>query len=331
MYTQQPMISLSSPNNYPPVDGQMSSVTLALRDLNKSLPPERQIKIIIFLYSKFSEKSDMLIKSLPQECRQFFYYICIDNKAIRNKITNSSTMKISEVPCVIIIDINDNISTYEGDRSVEIIKIIHNLNTKHQLSKHGPDCKCPVHNQTNKTSQQQPVRKNTTVTQISDLLGDEDQQEYPSESKRPPRRSPIPDKLPIPIDDEEEYMSDERNTKGVRRTKVRSVNRPIDDHARIPHQEPPEVGMSSSRNYPMKGVGHDSLAHSSLKQPSIQKKRNEPMQISGGEMLDDDEFDDEDDDQPVKSGHKPDKKAAMDSVKKAAMEMQKMRESEVDE
>ena len=123
----QPMISLnqSSPTSN---DGQMSSVTLALRDLNKSLPPERQIKLIIFLYSKFSEKSDILIKSMPQDCRQFFYYICVDNKTIREKIINSTTMKITEVPCIIIVDINDNISTYEGNKSIEIIKTIYIIN-----------------------------------------------------------------------------------------------------------------------------------------------------------------------------------------------------------
>ena len=325
----QPMISLnqSSPASN---DGQMSSVTLALRDLNKSLPLERQIKLIIFLYSKFSEKSDILIKSMPQDCRQFFYYICVDNKTIREKIINSTTMKITEVPCIIIVDINDNISTYEGNKSIEIIKTIYNLNKKHQLSKHGPNCQCPVH-----TKQQSQQTTTSTVTPLADILPPTSEDPYPSESKRPPRKSPIPNKLPVPIQDDEDMSSmvdDSATRMGAVRTKVRHASRPIDDGMNIQEQEPPEVGMSSVRNYPPKGVGHEGMAYSSLKQIEQQPKRNQPpMKISGGEMLDD-ELDDllEDSNTSSSSKQQVDRKEAMNSVKKAAEEMKRMRENETE-
>lgn len=345
---------------------QLLSVTLALKDLNRSLPQDRQIKLIIFLYSKFSEKSDMLIKALPQECRQFFYYICIDNKSIREKILNSTTMKITEVPCIIVIDVNDTISTYEGDRSIEIIKTIHSINKKHQLSKHGPNCQCPVH------KQDQMEQKSSSVTQLTDLLGEEQERPQPSsgnigqetggfppESKRLPRRNPIPEKMPIPRDRRMEDTrmerdedvtdmgnliddSDDRMNAGVR-SKIRGANRPME--MRIPEQDPPEVGISSARNYPMKGIGHEGLARSSLSQIPPQKPQQRqqiPIQIAGGEMLDD-ELDDMLDEDPTmdpqiresmnsgKNGYKPDRKETMDSVKKAAAEMAKMREMEEDD
>lgn len=340
----QRMISLNQQpsTQQPQNEGQLSTATLALRDLNKSLPPDRQIKLILFLYSKFSEKSDMLIKALPQECRQFFYYICIDNKSIREKITNSTIIKITEVPCIIVVDMNDTISTYEGDRSVDIIKTIHGLNNKHQLSKHAPNCQCPTHQQMN---QQQPEPISSSVTQITDVLDEQESQEddYPSESKRPPRRSPISDRMPVPRDEEEDMSSlvDDNTT---RRTKVRHANRPADNHNSIPEQQRPDVGLSSARNFPTKGLGHEEMANSSLKQiPNQPKRRSAPMQVSGGEMLDDELDDmlneDVNMDPQIRSNMNAnsgkigsiDRKEQMDNVKKAASEMAKMRETEIDD
>lgn len=312
-------------------NSQLSDVTLALKDLNRSLPQDRQIKLIILLYSKFSQKSDILIKSIPTECRPFFYYICIDNKTIRKKIKESTTMKITEVPCIIVIDINDTISIYEGDKSVEIIKTIYNINKQHQLSKHGPNCQCPLHKASNISD---------TVTPISQL-DMKSSNDYPSERKQPPIRSPIPDKLPVPPQDDDlaSAIDDSATRIGGVRSKVRHANRPIES-TRIREQDPPEVGISSIRNAPIRGLGHENMAHTSLKDVtgSKPKPKNTPISISGGEMLDD-ELDDMLDEDPTldveirstKKAQYMDKKEAMDSVKKAAMEMQKMRSLEEEE
>lgn len=332
-----PTISLAS--SHTSNDEQLTNVTLALKDLNRSIPPDRQIKMIIFLYSKFSEKSDMLIRAIPQECRQFFYYLRIDHTQIRKLISNSTTMRITDVPCIILIDINDTISTYEGDKSVEIIKTIHSLNRNHQLSKHGPNCQCPAH------KQQIAPSISSSVTPLSTILGEAPEQEdqYPSESKRPPRRSPIPDRPPVPRQDDEDMSSlidDSATRMGGVRSKVRHATRPIDSRS-IPEQDPPEVGLSSVRHLPPKGVGHAGMAQSSLKEvpQSNPRPRLSMQQVAGGEVLDDD-LDDMLDEDPtldpqirsVASGSRNvDKKVSMDSVKKAAMEMQKMRESESNE
>lgn len=327
-------------------DGQLSTSTLALRELNKSLPSDRQIKLMLFLYSKFSTKSDMLIKALPQECRQFFYYICIDNVSIREKIMKSSTIKISEVPCILVVDINDTISTYEGDRSVDIIKTIHALNNKHQLSTHGSNCQCPVHQKM--SQQQQDESSPSSVTQLTDILDESEESgeenPYPSESKRPPRVSPIPERMPVPRDDEDMSTlidDDDSQTSSVR-TKVRHANRPPDNH--IPEQQRPDVGLSSARNFPTKGLGHEGMANSSLKQiPSYPKQRREaPMQVSGGEMLDDELDDMLNEDLTMdpqirnmnsnkSGGGSIDRGEQMKNVKMAAAEMAKMREAEAED
>jgi hypothetical protein len=314
-------------------EGQLQSATLALKELNTILPQDRQIKLLLFLYSKFSQKSDMLINALPQECRKFFYYICIDNKSIREKIVNSTTIKISEVPCILLIDINDSISTYEGDRSVDIIKTIHGLNSKYNTSKQPPS---------QPQSQQQSFQKSasSSVTQLTDILDDTPQEEYPEESKRPPRRSPIPDRMPVPKNEDDDDMSslvedNNTNMNGVRK-KVRHANRPV-DHP-IPEQERPDVGLSSARNFPTKGLGHENMGQSSLSQIPSQppQKRSQNMNVSGGEMLDDelDEMLNEDStmDPQIKKakGGSMDKKEALANVKKAAMEMMEMRKAELE-
>jgi hypothetical protein len=318
-YGQQ-MITLNqqSQSQHSPHDNkQMEIVTSALKELNKLLSPERQIKLILFLYSKFSKKSEEIINQIHPDCRKFFYYICIDSKLIREKIVKSTTIKITEVPCIILIDINDTISTYEGDKSFDIIKTIYNISTQSNQQQSQPNF--------------QPRKSQTSLEDVIETSQHYKQDsQYPSEGKYPPKRSPIPDILPTPIDDDDEEdkvneIEDNATRLGGVRSKIRGATRPMDEM--IPEQERPDVGMSIRPQLP-KGKGHEKLAISSLSQiPTQQPARRDTIRKKDIEILDDiEDLDDFDIDPPMKT--KPDKKESMDSVKKAAAEMAKMREEE---
>ena len=304
---------------------QLQEVSKSLQYINQYIPEDKQIKQSLCLYSKFSPKSIDLIKHIPVEMKRFFYFLNIDNALIRKKILNSTTVKIKEVPCVIIVDIKGEVSIYEGIKSVEIIQtfkeiLINGERLKQQQSQLG-------------------LNEPEEITSLDEIIDDmEDENEYPAESKRPPKKSPIPLKMPAPPQPRNEYNPQQSNP--PQRKKVKHALRQTDLNFPT-DQYKPDVGISSIRHNPPKGVGHNKLAYSSLKDlPQYEEDESEEdddMNITGGELLEDDLDDILNEDQTMdpqitknskNSKNNVDKKEAMDSVKKAAMEMQRSRENE---
>ena len=303
---------------------KLLNITNSLKNINSTLAHEAQIKLIFFLYSKYSEKCNTLIKTFPNECKQYFYDLCIDNKVIRNMILKSDRVKITNVPCIIIIDIKDTVTIHDGINVIEIIKKIYNIHHKIELSKHPQNCNCDFH---------RPKNKDEQLTSISSLV--QEDSEYPSESKRLPKKVSFPDRMPAP----EDFRSDPIDKMGTPiedidaserlglRKKIRNAARPSESF--IEPIEPPDVGISSIRYKPKKGIGHEGLARSSLGEiPNKRVKEN--INVAGGEMLDDldDMFDSNIDPQITSTNSKGqiDRKVHMDNVKRAASEMAKARE-----
>lgn len=257
-----------------------------INEINKNSPQDKHIKIILFLYSTFSQKSIDLIKTLPEECKRLFYFLCVDNKKIRQSILLSKKVKIEEIPSIIIVGKDNTVSLYEGENLVEIIKTLYSMIS-----------------QVIKNNQHQQIQQN--------------QMKMQSQKNNQPKVSKISDIL----DDDEEDVREEINN----RKKVRQSNF--------------SQGLSSARNLPPKGLGHAKMATSSLNRVednNIEEEDNDDLEINDGELLgeDLDTFEDESIDPVItkninNKGIKTDKKETMDSVKRAAMEMQKMRESDL--
>lgn len=276
----------------------------SISEMNMFLQPDKRIRMILFLWSRFSPKCTELINSIPNECRRFFYCINIDNPDVRESILNSSSIKVTEVPCIIVVQLDGIVSLYEGDSSVEIIKSVYSIVQKIiQASA--------------------PKNSGLTVTPLSEILGSQKSSiiEPPDDENEP---------------DLSELVDDSTSRHSAVRSKVRRAERPMDDHRqRIQEQDPPERGLSSARSYPTKGMGHDGMAQSSLGVDIKRPSKPKTIPISGGEMLDDDLDDMLDEDatmDPIirdvgKTG-RSDKKEAMMNVKKAAEEMKRMREME---
>jgi len=283
-------------------DNRLPSVIESLAEINNFIQQDKKIRMILVLWSRYSPKCAEFINSIPNNCKRFFYPINIDNPEVRNSILNSSSIKVSEVPCVIVVGINGTVSTYEGDASNDIIKSIHSIVGQMEKMK---------------------TVKKSTVTPLSDILGGKPSQVESGEGG-----------------ENEVYENGEEEDESSRhsqvRQKVRRAERPMDPPDRIKQQDPPSTGLSSARSYPVKGVGHSSLARSSLGSDIKPSSKSKPLPVvSGGEMLDDDLDDMMNEDvtmdpiikSTMESG-RGDKKEAMMNVKKAAEEMMRMREQE---
>ena len=122
---------------------------------------------LVLLYSINSPKCDQLRSLLKDEYLGFFKAINIDNKKIRNMLSNSSTLKITTVPCIIEIFPDGNLASYEGEKAFEwltnFIQVIEQKN-RQPIASHLAS-PLPSHQQ---TSQRPPFRK------IDDILEEPD-------------------------------------------------------------------------------------------------------------------------------------------------------------
>lgn len=281
---------------------KISNVSDSINELNQYIPKDKSIRMILFLWSKFSNKSIELINTIPPECKRFFHFINIDNPTIRKSILNSSSIKITNVPCIVVINTDGVISTYEGENSIEIIKSIHDLLQT-------------INSKQNEVPIPPPLSEG--VTSLASILGNQ----LPIEN--PPEQS-------IQEVNNEDYT--EQNI----RSKIRRAERPMDTNTIIPFEESQEIGLSSARTRPIRGMGHDNLATSSLGSDiSSSKNTKKPtniqhiMDISEGEMIDDGLEDMLEEDATMDPVIKGVKNSKSDDVKKVAEEMMRIRDEQV--
>lgn len=286
-----------------------------LSRLNSNLPPKNRLSLVLFIYSDYSKTCTELLKSLPDECRNLFYYISIDSKKVRDRVLNTQRVKIKMVPSIICVDAENTVSTFEGEKTLEIIK------TLYSVIKSGGNSTTTMGNST------------TTMGNSTTTMGGNDSNggRGGGVTSIYPRRAE--ENIPSHHNDaygnnimfnDTETMDSSGSEKYQNRKKLSHVD----------SSQSSNVGISTLRNKPQKGKGHEKMAHSSLSMVNVEnddeKYPSDIMDnIQGGELLDDvDMFDNEEEDEPV---HKSiDKKDSMDNIKKAALEMQKMRESERD-
>lgn len=282
---------------------KISNVSDSINELNQYIPKDKSIRMILFLWSKFSKKSIELINTIPPECKRFFHFINIDNPSIRKSILNSSSIKISNVPCIVVVNTDGVISTYEGENSIEIIKSIHDL--LQTINSKQNEVPIP------------PLSEG--VTSLASILGN------------PPPIETIPEQQ------SNQEVNEDYTEQNVR-SKIRRAERPMDTNTIIPFDDH-EIGLSSARTRPIRGMGHDNLATSSLGSDISSSKSTKPsklsqniqhiMDISEGEMIDDGLDDMLEEDATMDPVIKGVKNSKSDDVKKVAEEMMRIRDEQV--
>lgn len=74
-------------------------------------------------YSKKDPRSMRLFETIDIPWDKYFFSICVDKKDIRNILKNSKSVKISRVPCLLIINNNGDIVKYEDSEKKELVKM----------------------------------------------------------------------------------------------------------------------------------------------------------------------------------------------------------------
>lgn len=282
---------------------QKERVLQSLINLNSKIKDDsRKIKLLVFFYSKFSEKSSSLLSSIPEECKNLFYYISVDNPKIRSRLLTSKKISIKEVPSILMISIDDSVSTFEGPRTIDLLKNFSSLLTPPP----------PV------------IEKQKRVgfsTPLSSVLS----------SKQRGQNNFNQQRIVSDIED----VSDIKHAPSMKNvSKIEDINTSIDRLGmRRKKEEDTEVkGISSLRNRPTKGIGHEKMAHSSLSSVidmDVEKPTSKSVSSLGMDVIEDiddiESMGDEIDTEEL-LGVSVDKKESMDNIKKAALEMQKMRE-----
>lgn len=100
-----------------------------------------EVKLTVFLYSKYSEPSKKLIsiaENIPLQAKQIFkpVFLSVDSERIRKNISN----KIKLVPCIIISYTNNQLEKFEGEAAFEWLQDIINR-TSAPLPKKNDDHK----------------------------------------------------------------------------------------------------------------------------------------------------------------------------------------------
>jgi hypothetical protein len=85
--------------------------------------PIQSVNQTIVVYSKYSQKSTLLIQSVANAGLGHFKTICIDNEQIRKKLQSSKKINITMVPCILVLYSTGVVEMYEGASAFEYINM----------------------------------------------------------------------------------------------------------------------------------------------------------------------------------------------------------------
>lgn len=137
----------------------------------------------IILFSKYSEICMKFVNTINKSNINLqFNYLCIDNTNIRNRITKSSNIDISAVPCLLIVN-NNNVEKYEGQDCFiwynDIVNqhILSNVNLKHEpepvLREQQPDRQPEIERQSEPETEPSNGESFTNIDSIDASLEDD--------------------------------------------------------------------------------------------------------------------------------------------------------------
>ena len=134
----------------------------------------KQNDLYVLLYSKYSNSCNDLITQLKQYPLYFSHInlLCVDNEKIRTKIINSNLIKITFVPCLLIVSSNGVTKQYENTQLFEFISEIIETNTISQIQHNT----APQNINSN-------TKQNTNNTQETNIQQNSKQQEIHENSK----------------------------------------------------------------------------------------------------------------------------------------------------
>lgn len=123
---------------------------------------------IVVLYSKYSQQCQKILQVYDSTTIDYMKLVCIDNSAIRKRLTTSPSLSVKTVPCVLLVYPGNEIEKFEGSNVTEWV-----LN---QISQTLPQRTELVMEES--PQQQQQEEPASTTTSIDDLPEEEETVEH---------------------------------------------------------------------------------------------------------------------------------------------------------
>jgi hypothetical protein len=89
---------------------------------------DKKVKLIILLYSKYSQKSLQVLNTISLPCREYYKLISVDNKIIKEQIKNSYSVKVKQVPSIALVYEDGLVLTCEGESCIDVVTNIEQYN-----------------------------------------------------------------------------------------------------------------------------------------------------------------------------------------------------------
>jgi len=192
--------------------------------------------IVLFLYSKYVPQVKPYLDIIQK--LEYIQTLCVDNEQVRKVIAQSSLLNVKKVPCFIVI--NKDQSVYQYTDIGPFLKKLIEANTPKQPEKIE---KSPIHNVVEIPPAQQQTQ-HTQHTFEKDDLAMVSNKSFPTNSN--------------PHQKEQQFEAKKSNKTSI--GEIINYQKEKNEKLR------PEQSNSSSQSSIQKGIGHDDMGRSSLRE-----------------------------------------------------------------
>jgi hypothetical protein len=218
-------------------------------------------EILIYLYSNFSKACNDAkpkIAFLTNYLR--ILSVCIDSKEIRRMVMNSKKIKIEYVPCLLILNENGRMEVYENEQFSKAVDNLHKVFMEQK-------------------QQEEQMAKQKQEEQIMQQLQQQQSQLQQQAQLQQQQQSQV---IPQMYSEEEDFVPPPTKAKNVTnlnaiqnaKNKIGKTKFKLDKNVH-PFSDD-NMLMTVQRDRPEKGIGHHSLAISSLPEIGLDETRKSP-------------------------------------------------------
>jgi hypothetical protein len=173
-------------------------------------------KYSVLLYSKYSAQSKHILDIISTSGINFgktLNLLCVDSKAIRNRIISNKKLNIQYVPCILTVYSNGFVEKFDGPNAFnwvnEVIVQLKPPQPPPQIEQPQPQ---PLQPKIKPQPEVLPKKKKKNVTKIEEL-DDENEEEEPVVKPKRKKHLILKDKGNYESDSEDEFFSQDMPTK----------------------------------------------------------------------------------------------------------------------
>lgn len=274
--------------------------------------------LILFIYSKYYPQINILLNIISSI--SFIHTLCVDNKNVRDSLTNSQLLTKKKLPCMLVMFPDGNIYEYVDD---ELTLFINSLIEKNNPQEQQQN---PQFNQFGQKETKTPINKlvqNIPESALVDIKEEVSDDEFEDNIKNNQQSSQVPTRQmqQRPITANVQKINNSNKKTGIGQLINFSENKPAEKKSNSVSRSRSEL-MNRETVKIAKGKGHENMNTSSLNNdiPTTKKNQTENDVIEDiGDVGDEDNvipFTNDNESGILKSTHK-----SKTDIKSLAMEM----------